>query len=571
MRVITVPVSALPSKPRACNHALASARGDFVVVFDAEDRPEPDQLKRAVAAFDAYGRAASCLQARLIPHNRDASFISRMFALDYCQLFDATLAGLARLGYPIPLGGTSNHFRTSALVECGAWDPYNVTEDADLGYRLFRLGHGVRTINATTFEEAPIRLLQWFWQRTRWIKGYIQTLFVHLRAPSSLGLPPLGLVGTLGLALFLGAAVLFALVNPVFWLLLIWSLVGPSDLDWLFGPVVAPLAATALWVGNGLGILVAFCAPLRRRWWSLVPWAVFTPIYWILISAAAYVAAIEFVRRPFRWRKTAHGLTPPTPSRVPARAWAASIALSAALFTERVDGGAWPQPAEHGFVLDQMGVAYGQDGPTRELFQGYGEYGLGDASTLVYGFEADTAADQSTYVWRLAGGLRRTFEVSFVPGWLFAGEVSVRYQGHTSVVLDPVFAGDGLGGSLRFDAGTGFELWHRHAFANLSAGYVIRHQAPNEIKLEAVGGLDLSDTWQVGTGYFGSRAAGPFYEPGAYEKHEVQAWLRWRLDNDYAIQLSVARTLYTERTPDETTLRVGVWSYIWPEPDDEGD
>jgi cellulose synthase/poly-beta-1,6-N-acetylglucosamine synthase-like glycosyltransferase len=569
MRVVVVPECPLPSKPRACNHALASVRGDFVVVFDAEDRPEPSQLKQAVAAFDAYGEAASCLQARLVPHNRNVSFVTRMFTLDYCQLFDATLTGLVRLGYPVPLGGTSNHFRTRALVECGAWDPYNVTEDADLGCRLFRLGHGVRTINATTFEEAPIRLKQWFWQRTRWIKGYIQTLFVHLRNPVDLGLPPLGLNGSIGLSLFLAASVLFALINPIFWLLLIWSIFGSSDLDWLFGPEVAPFAKISLWAGNGLGVLIALCAPVRRRWWSLVPWALLAPVFWILVSAAAYVAVFEFFRRPFRWRKTAHGLAEPEPRRLPGKAWVLSAALSAAVFTERVDGGAWSEADGHGFVLDQAGLAYGPQGRTRERFQAYGEYGVGGNWTAVYGFEADTAADKSSYVWRLAGGARRTLDFELVPGWLLAAEATVRYQGHTSAVPDPVFAGDGFGAGVRLDAGRSFDAWGYHAFGNLSAGYVVRQQAPDEIKLEMVGGVDLSGSWQIGTGYFGSIADGPFFEPGAYEKHELQSWLRWRMDEDFALQVSVARTVYTERTPQETVLRIGVWSFIRPDPEGE--
>lgn len=571
MRVAVVPQSALPSKPRACNHALAGACGDFVVVFDAEDRPEPGQLKQAVAAFDAYGETVACLQARLVPHNRAASIVARMFTLDYCQLFDSTLTGLVRLGYPVPLGGTSNHFRTRILVESGAWDPYNVTEDADLGYRLARLGHGVRTLNATTFEEAPVGRMQWFLQRTRWIKGYMQTLFVHMRAPASLGLPPLNGPNVLGLGLFLGASVIFALVNPIFWALGIWSLFAPSDLDWLFGPDVAPLARISLWVGNGLGIVMALCAPLRRGWWSLVPWALLTPLYWIAVSAAAYFAAVEFVVRPFRWRKTAHGVELRGVGRVPRATWALSAALSAAALTSKVESGAWAQPEDYGFALDQFGLAYGRDGGRRQLFEGYGELGFGDDWTLVYKYEADSAADQGSYVWRIAGGLRRTFELAQVPDWVFAAEGSLRYQGHTSVVFDPVFAGDGFGGAVRLDAGTAFDLFGRHGFANLSGGYVVRRLAPDEVKLEAVAGLDLSDTWQAGTGYFGSIAPGKFFEPGAYEKHEVQAWLRWAFDVDYAVQLSVSQTFLTDRTPQETTLRLAVWSFIRPDEAEVGD
>jgi cellulose synthase/poly-beta-1,6-N-acetylglucosamine synthase-like glycosyltransferase len=310
VRPVLVPQGEPRTKPRACNHALTFARGSFTVVYDAEDRPEPAQLKEAIAAFDRFGPSVSCLQARLMPFNAHESFVSRMFALDYCQWFDSTLPGLQRLGMPVPLGGTSNHFRTRALIASGAWDSWNVTEDADLGIRLARLGHGVRTIPSTTFEEAPVTFAAWLPQRARWIKGYLQTFLVHIRTPASLDLPPLGFGGVMCLVFFVGASVVFALVNPVFWAILLYSFaIDPSLFGWAFDGAVGPMAAVSMFAGNGAGVLIATLSPIKRGAWRLMPWGLATPVYWLMLSTAAWRALYSFIVAPFHWAKTAHGLT----------------------------------------------------------------------------------------------------------------------------------------------------------------------------------------------------------------------------------------------------------------------
>ncbi|BCW88910.1 hypothetical protein sos41_20600 [Alphaproteobacteria bacterium SO-S41] len=310
MRTLAVPAGFPRTKPRACGHALEQARGEFVVVFDAEDRPEPTQLREAVAAFDAYGPPVACLQARLVPYNRSDTFLTRLFTLDYCQWFDGMLTGLQRLRFPVPLGGTSNHFRTAALVAAGGWDAYNVTEDADLGIRLWRLGWGVRTIGATTFEEAPTSLDSLLPQRTRWSRGYLQTFFVHARRPRTLGLPGLGVAGWFFLLAFVGGSIIFALVNPLFWAMAAYALfTGEGLLEWAFDPVIATVAWGSMVFGNGAAVLMAALSPLGRGWWRLAPWALASPIYWALVSVASYLAIAAFARDPFRWEKTPHGRT----------------------------------------------------------------------------------------------------------------------------------------------------------------------------------------------------------------------------------------------------------------------
>jgi cellulose synthase/poly-beta-1,6-N-acetylglucosamine synthase-like glycosyltransferase len=183
LEIVRVPDHGPRTKPKAANYALSFARGEYLVIYDAEDRPEPDQLLKAVAAFRAAPRRIACLQARLNFYNADHNWITRMFALDYALWFDVLLPGLDRIGVPMPLGGTSNHFRTQILRDIGGWDAFNVTEDADIGIRLSQLGFGVSMIASTTYEEAPIALGPWLRQRSRWLKGYMQTWLVHMRDP----------------------------------------------------------------------------------------------------------------------------------------------------------------------------------------------------------------------------------------------------------------------------------------------------------------------------------------------------------------------------------------------------
>ena len=292
---------------KACNFALQFARGEHVVVYDAEDRPDPDQLRKAAAAFLAYPDV-SCFQARLAIDNAGESWLARIFALDYAIWFRTLLPGLDRLHAPIPLGGTSNHFRTESLIAAGAWDPFNVTEDADLGIRLARLGHRVSMLDSTTLEEAPSRFGPWYRQRTRWMKGYMQSLLVHTREPTKL-VRKLGLGGCAVVNLFLGGAVWSALVNPVLWVMFAISLlaraIDPSALDFL-----ARLSGLAVLAGNGLLAALSFATEEPRQRLRCIPFALSYPLYWLLISGAAYRALWQLCRDPFRWEKTPHGGAP---------------------------------------------------------------------------------------------------------------------------------------------------------------------------------------------------------------------------------------------------------------------
>lgn len=308
MRVVAVPDGRPRTKPRALVYGLTFARGEYVVVFDAEDQPEPDQLKKALAAFRRAGPQLGCLQARLNIYNPAESWLTRQFTVEYTALFDGILPALERHGLPVMLGGTSNHFPRAVLEEVGGWDPFNVTEDADLGLRLARHGYHVGVLPSTTWEEAPARLGVWIGQRTRWLKGWMQTYLVHMRRPRRLW-RELGMRRFLAVNLLTGGAVVSALIHPWIYALLAWDVAVAQVLPAHDGR----LSATVWWLA-GFNLLASYGAAIalgaaaareRGRGW-LAASGLTLPFYWLTISLAAHRALAELVLAPHHWEKTAH-------------------------------------------------------------------------------------------------------------------------------------------------------------------------------------------------------------------------------------------------------------------------
>ena len=307
--IIRVPRSEPKTKPKACNYALRLARGKYLTIYDAEDKPDPDQLKKAVAAFRLWGDTTACVQARLNYYNAHENWLTRMFTLEYSLWFDMFLPALDLLKVPIPLGGTSNHFDTAKLREVGAWDAFNVTEDADLGLRFAAKGYHVGVINSVTYEEANSRVGNWIRQRSRWIKGYIQTWLVNMRHPIRL-YRRVGSRGFWSFQLFVGGCILSALAYPLMLVpFLIFVLTRANPLQSLFPPAVLWVSAINLAVGNSCLIYLSMLAAAKRKAYWLLPHTITLPVYWILQSIAAYKGLFQLVVRPFYWEKTVHGIS----------------------------------------------------------------------------------------------------------------------------------------------------------------------------------------------------------------------------------------------------------------------
>lgn len=307
-RVTLIPPSQPRTKPKACNIGLAQAQGEYLVIYDAEDRPEPDQLKKAVLGFRRAGKKVVCLQSRLNFYNPRQNLLTRLFTAEYSAWFDLSLPGLCATGGVIPLGGTSNHFVTARLKELLGWDAYNVAEDCDLGIRIYRRGFETRMLETTTWEEACSQVRFWIPQRTRWMKGYIQTYLVHMRRPLRL-LRELGWGRFLHFQMLIGGSVFAALLNPFFWCLaLLWFLLRVDALTALFPGLVFAMGVTCLFAGNFAFVYMGAIGCFRRRYWDLVAYALLAPAYWILMSYSGWRAFFQFFADPFKWEKTRHGL-----------------------------------------------------------------------------------------------------------------------------------------------------------------------------------------------------------------------------------------------------------------------
>jgi glycosyltransferase XagB len=312
MRTVVVPPGQPRTKPRALNVGLAWARGEYIVVYDVEDRPERDQLRKAVAAFRALPRRVVCLQAELNFYNRHQSLVTRLFSIDYAVWYGMFLPGLVRKHAFVPLGGTSNHFRVKLLRRLGGWDPFNVTEDADLGARIARAGLQVMMLDSVTWEEAVAGVLPWVRQRSRWIKGYMQTYLVHTRRPLRL-LRQIGPRAFLDFQLLLGGTAFILLINPLMWGLtvLYFATKGTSTGAAIQSLYPAPLYYPALvcLLANFAFLYVQLYVCVRRNYDDLARYTLLGPLYWVLMSAGAWRALASLVRSPSYWAKTEHGVS----------------------------------------------------------------------------------------------------------------------------------------------------------------------------------------------------------------------------------------------------------------------
>jgi len=337
--ILVIPDGWPKTKPKACNHGLRRARGSFVVIYDAEDRPETDQLRKVLSAFRHAPADVICMQCRLYYFNASRNWLTRCFAIEYATWFNFYLEGLQHMRVPMPLGGTSNHFKTEVLREIGGWDPFNVTEDCDLGIRLFKRRYRTLTVASTTWEEATSRVGNWIRQRSRWVKGYFQTYLTHMRHPVDT-FRGLGLRGFAGFLLVVGGHSLLLVLNLVFWILAMVYMVRLGQ-DWSAGrdlweviagdndavrsawkmiytgpgehPLLAPLSVAffvvscVLFLANIIFLIMGFAAVRAQERRFLWPAALTMPVYWVLISIGAWKGFIQLFTNPFYWEKTQHG------------------------------------------------------------------------------------------------------------------------------------------------------------------------------------------------------------------------------------------------------------------------
>ncbi|MCF6271801.1 MAG: glycosyltransferase [Rhodobacteraceae bacterium] len=305
--VLVVPADKLQTKPRAMNYALPFCTGSIIGIYDAEDRPDPDQIDKVVAHLLAAPPDIAAVQANLDYYNTQDNWLSRCFTIEYAAWFRVIMQGMQRLGLPLPLGGTSVFIRRRVLERIGGWDAHNVTEDADLGMRLARFGYRCDMVDSTTWEEANKVPVGWIKQRSRWIKGFMITWLSQMRQPIKLK-NDLGWIGFLSLqTVLLGTATAY-LLAPVFWLM--W--LGLFGAEWAFLSLLPDwfwkFAFPVLLIGEAVMAVISVIAVSRKRTFSLLPFILTMPLYWPIGTLAAYKALYEVIVAPFYWDKTTHGL-----------------------------------------------------------------------------------------------------------------------------------------------------------------------------------------------------------------------------------------------------------------------
>lgn len=322
-QIIVVPAIKPYGKPKACNYALQYARGDMVVIFDAEDRPEPNQLRKAVSVLRSGGKDVGCVQARLVFENQATTWVSRFLGNEYSLHFGMIMAGMSRLGLILPLGGTSNHFPMQVLQEVAfsrenmpdalgipAWDPYNVTEDAEIGFAIANAGYRTIMFDSYTDEEAPLTVKAAFNQRTRWIKGFGQTSLVLLRHPV-LNAQRVGWFKFLCFLMTVGGTFASLLMTPIFWsLTAAYFIAKPGFIIELFPLPLYYMGLVLMIAGNLLLLYVSLIAALQHETYSTVKYLTMTLAWWAVLSLAAYTSLLELIFPRWRpmWNKTAHGV-----------------------------------------------------------------------------------------------------------------------------------------------------------------------------------------------------------------------------------------------------------------------
>ena len=306
---VIIPVSAPRTKPKACNYGLIHAKGEYVVIYDAEDLPDRDQLKKVVVAYQKVPDDVVCIQAKLNYYNRNQNLLTKWFTSEYSMWFDLLLPGLDATRAPIPLGGTSNHFRMSSLLEIGAWDPYNVTEDADLGMRLYKRGYRTRIVDSITLEEANSQIGNWVRQRSRWVKGYIQTWLVHMRHPFRLW-REVGSGAFFSFQMLIGGTFFALLMNPIYWTMtVLWYLTHAGVVKAINPGIIFFMGSICLYFGNFIFTYANIAGAIRQKYYDLVRSALFSPIYWALMSIGAWRGFLQLFFKPHFWEKTRHGLS----------------------------------------------------------------------------------------------------------------------------------------------------------------------------------------------------------------------------------------------------------------------
>ncbi len=298
VHVIRIPHSSPKTKPKALNFAMPYVTGQYLTIYDAEDVPEPSQLVKALEKFSTLPLNYICLQAKLRFYNMNENILTKMMSLEYSVLFNYLVYGLSIINFPVPLGGTSNHFKTLMLKQIGCWDAYNVAEDADLGIRIFANQYRVAVLDSFTAEEAPVNVWAWLLQRSRWIKGYYQTFFVFFCQRHRFGFKQ-----AFGVYNYIGFATYNQFIFPIITFCMIFDCNKHLRFFWMINTIISFVYIIPA------AILGIYKLKLATKKYEYITLSLCYIGYFCLHFIASVVAILDLAITPFRWQKTEHGVS----------------------------------------------------------------------------------------------------------------------------------------------------------------------------------------------------------------------------------------------------------------------
>ncbi len=303
--VMEIPTLPPFTKGRAIQRALLVAKGKYITIYDAESRPEPNQVIKAVEILEKE-KGKTCLQSIIRIENAKENEITSFFASEFWDWYDKRMVNLHKRGIPFGLGGNSFFLATETLKEVGGWDPFNVTEDAELTVRLIKNNVDIKLMNSITHEACPSTMKNWIKQRTRWSKGLLTTSIIHLIS---------GKFGFKGftfkqwyhfwLRMYVGNLIpfFFAFIFILF-LFQSFSYENFVLVNIVLAINLVPSLIVSMWADkknfNTMGIKI--------RIHNL--FAV-TLIYWGMYLWAGFRANYEFLFSPLKWHKTDHSNASP--------------------------------------------------------------------------------------------------------------------------------------------------------------------------------------------------------------------------------------------------------------------
>jgi cellulose synthase/poly-beta-1,6-N-acetylglucosamine synthase-like glycosyltransferase len=307
LQCIHRPPDAGGGKSGALNTALATARGDVVVVFDADHKPRADVLRRLARHF--ADPTVGAVQGRCIVRNSNETRLARSIAVDYYCGYLVNEYGRQSLFELPAYGGSNCAVRTGWVKAFGGWNEATVTEDTDLTLRLLLVGRCVRFDLTAIDTEESVPTFRRFWrQRYRWARGHQQAWREYRR--SIFAAQNISLTRKVETTMFL-----LVYHVPVFCMLglILVVLRAGGVLSWGNGIDLTPIA-TLLFLGPLLelasGLLVS-----RAPRGAAIGILLFLPAFVIFTIVCSKSWLDGIIGRPYTWVKTprtGHGQQPTT-------------------------------------------------------------------------------------------------------------------------------------------------------------------------------------------------------------------------------------------------------------------